>query len=314
MEKVYFDVGWSRNSEFLESVVRMTPDNNGIWNDIEATESPEDSDYHIAFNAPSIPDAYSQTLLFCMEPPCTRHCLKWDRFDGIKYPVDEFYKPQRWWIDLDYDRLKELKPPKKSRNLSWITTDKGRLNGLYGKFRRWLLSNDWKIHEYKDLPIVPRRINYLNKDLDGHIMRMGFLNKLKENRFAELDLYGRGAFDDIDFYKGEIENKYDGLKNYRYSLAFENCKGKNYFSEKIVDALLSWAMPIYWGCENLSEFLPQRSYVRFDIERDNPEKIQEIIHSDLRENNLDAIAEAREIILDELQIWPTIEKCIQELE
>ena len=31
-------------------------------------------------------------------------------------------------------------------------------------------------------------------------------------------------------------------------------------SEKPIDALLSWTMPIYWGCPNVSEYLPEGSY------------------------------------------------------
>jgi hypothetical protein len=225
--------------------------------------------------------------------------------------MSEFYKPQRWWLGMDYDELKKLKPPQKSRKLSWITTDKGRLNGIYGKFRKWLIENNWKKHEYKDLPLVPRGINYLNKDMDGHIMRMEFLNKLTENNFKELDLFGRGSFNDIDFYEGELSDKWNGLRDYRYTLAIENYSGDNYFSEKIIDALLSWTMPIYWGCQNLSDFLPAGSYVAIDIEQDGPERIREIIRSDIREKNLEAIAEARQIILNDLQIWPTVYDCIR---
>ncbi|PYZ02895.1 hypothetical protein C8039_08425 [Halogeometricum sp. wsp3] len=103
-----------------------------------------------------------------------------------------------------------------------------------------------------------------------------------------------------------------GLSQYRYTLAIENYKGKNYFSEKISDALLAWTMPIYWGCTNLSDFLPEDSYIRIDIEDPSaPKKISDIVQSNIREKNIDAIAEARERILDRYQVWPTVQNAIE---
>jgi hypothetical protein len=101
------------------------------------------------------------------------------------------------------------------------------------------------------------------------------------------------------------------LRDYRYSLAIENYQGPNYWSEKIGDALLAWCMPIYWGCTNLEEYLPENSFVRVDIESDDAvERVREIVASDYRERNLDAIQEARRRILDEHQLWPVVERTV----
>jgi len=143
---------------------------------------------------------------------------------------------------------------------------------------------------------------------------MSFLDRLLDTEPELLDLYGRGEFSG-PHYKGEIEDKWDGLVNYRYSLVIENYSGPNYFSEKLSDALLAWCMPIYWGCTNLSEYLPEDSFVRIDIEdEDAPQQVREIVESDIREQNLDAIAEARRLILEEYQIWPTVERAIEDVQ
>ena len=66
-------------------------------------------------------------------------------------------------------------------------------------------------------------------------------------------------------------------------------------------------MPIYWGCENIDKFLPEGSYISIDV--DDPtaiDKIIEISNSDLWENSLDKIGEARELILDKYNLWSTI--------
>ena len=81
-----------------------------------------------------------------------------------------------------------------------------------------------------------------------------------------------------------------------------------YFTEKIIDPLLCWSMPIYWGCKNIDKFLPEGSYINIDV--DDPraiDKIIEISNSDLWENSLDKISEARELILDKYNLWSSIE-------
>jgi len=103
------------------------------------------------------------------------------------------------------------------------------------------------------------------------------------------------------------KDKKEGLLPYKYSLGIENGSLPYYFTEKIADPLLCWSMPIYWGCKNIHKFLPEGSYVNIDV--DDPhvvDKIIEIIKSDLREQNIDKIKEARELILERYNIWETV--------
>jgi hypothetical protein len=89
------------------------------------------------------------------------------------------------------------------------------------------------------------------------------------------------------------------LAPYRYSIAYENFSNDYYWTEKVADALLAWAMPVYFGCSDLGRFLPRASYVRLDPTwRDPVSELKRIIDSDVRERNLDAIAEARDLILN----------------
>lgn len=52
-----------------------------------------------------------------------------------------------------------------------------------------------------------------------------------------------------------FEKKSDGLAPYRYSVVIENVRERNYFTEKIVDAVLCRTVPIYWGCPNIGDFM-----------------------------------------------------------
>jgi hypothetical protein len=55
--------------------------------------------------------------------------------------------------------------------------------------------------------------------------------------------------------KGSLINKIDGLIDYKYSIAIENCAENNYFTEKITDCILTDTTPIYYGCPNIELFL-----------------------------------------------------------
>lgn len=52
-----------------------------------------------------------------------------------------------------------------------------------------------------------------------------------------------------------FDEKADGLAPYRYSVVIENSREADYFSEKLLDALFCLAVPIYWGCPNIGDYI-----------------------------------------------------------
>ncbi len=60
---------------------------------------------------------------------------------------------------------------------------------------------------------------------------------------------------------GELWNKFAGLKNFRFSLCFENTIQKNYVSEKFWDCVLTETVPIYGGCNNITEYIDKDSFI-----------------------------------------------------
>ena len=64
-------------------------------------------------------------------------------------------------------------------------------------------------------------------------------------------------------------------------------------------------MPIYYGCTNITDYFPKEAMAIIDIQDANVvEKINDIINSDQREKNLDAIAYSRQLILNKYQFFP----------
>jgi hypothetical protein len=47
----------------------------------------------------------------------------------------------------------------------------------------------------------------------------------------------------------------------KFSIIIENCKDKNYFSEKLIDCLLCKTIPIFWGCDNIGDFFDTRGFI-----------------------------------------------------
>jgi len=141
-------------------------------------------------------------------------------------------------------------------------------------------------------------------DVPGHIKRKKFLQYIQNDTSLELDLYGKK----INF----IEDKWDGLAPYKYSLAMENTSGPNYWTEKIADCFLSWTVPIYYGCTNLEDYFPKESFIRIDI--GEPEEslatIRRIIDEDDWERHIPALEEARTLVLNRYQLFPYLSEMI----
>ncbi|MGR3311996.1 glycosyltransferase family 10 domain-containing protein [Roseovarius indicus] len=80
----------------------------------------------------------------------------------------------------------------------------------------------------------------------GHALRHRLVERVRDEGLP-VDVMGRG-------YK-PFDTKAEGLAPYRYSLIIENVQERNYFTEKLVDAVLCRTVPIYWGCPNIGDFM-----------------------------------------------------------
>ena len=143
------------------------------------------------------------------------------------------------------------------------------------------------------------------RNLKGQVARMDFKDYLVAKQTA-VDIFGKGFT--------EINDKFEFLFPYKYALAIENFSHFNYWSEKIVDCLLSYCLPFYWGAPNLEDFLPERSFIRIDINRPDQalRTIRDTISSCEWEKRIDAISEARDMILNKHQFFPAITNLIRQ--
>ena len=88
-----------------------------------------------------------------------------------------------------------------------------------------------------------------------------FLNKCPE----EFDLYGvnwKKEFNKV--YKGYLDKKEKCkiLSKYKFIISYDSMiKQNGYISEKIFDAFRAKTVPIYWGADNIEEYIPKECYI-----------------------------------------------------
>ena len=54
----------------------------------------------------------------------------------------------------------------------------------------------------------------------------------------------------------------------KFSVIIENSQETNYFSEKLIDCLLTRTIPIYWGCPNIEEYFDINGFIFINNEND----------------------------------------------
>ncbi|OGG18084.1 hypothetical protein A3D78_01140 [Candidatus Gottesmanbacteria bacterium RIFCSPHIGHO2_02_FULL_39_14] len=279
-------------------LLRQTSGNLGIWKNVRFTLKPvKECDYLIVLNYSPLTIKVKcppeNIWLVAQEPPYPifRDLKFIPKIYSRVFTVDRAFKEEKyeysqpalpWHINKSYDELNSMPVPKKKFTLSCITS--------------------------------------LKKNVRGHVTRLELLKKLKKNlRFdfiATTDIYTIGNKSEspnklrerllkLGYTKIVRGGKWEGLSPYRYSIVIENYHGLDNWTEKLADCFLSYTMPIYSGCTNISHYFPKDSLFTFDL--DDPDiykKINRLISSDHWLKNLNSIKKARQLILEKYQFFP----------
>lgn len=137
-----------------------------------------------------------------------------------------------------------------------------------------------------DLPSFEER--KLLTQISGH-KRSKHPKELYSERVSVIQFFEALPEEDFEFYgfgwekeryrtyKGSLSNKLETLKNYRFSVCYENMKDVHgYITEKIFDCFATGTVPIYWGACNITDFIPKECFIdRRDF--DSFEKVYDYI-------------------------------------
>jgi len=96
----------------------------------------------------------------------------------------------------------------------------------------------------------------------------------------------------------------------RYCLIIENHSEFNYISEKLMDALLSYCLPVYYGAPNIADYLPRGSFYSIDIATTPVSEIVDIVSRPITSANMRAMVQARQLILDKYNLWHTLSRIV----
>ena len=100
----------------------------------------------------------------------------------------------------------------------------------------------------------------------GHKLR----HQLIQAAGNRVDAYGPSYIP----FKIHASNKIEGLKDYMYHFVIENCKRDYYFSEKLIDCLMTGTIPIFWGCPSIDNFFNVDGFITFDTLQELKEKLK----------------------------------------
>lgn len=155
----------------------------------------------------------------------------------------------------------------------------------------------------KELPIPEKqnRISVIcsrNKSLPGHTKRLVFLDKLIAHPISKhIDFYGGGI--------RPIPDKWDAIAPYKYHLVLENSIIPDYWSEKLGDAFLGYAYPVYYGCPNIADYFKPESLKIIDIENfdQTVAVLEHLLSEDKYEYYVPAIIDSRNKVLNDYNIF-----------
>lgn len=274
MIKIHFMSIWGRDHNgILDWCKRQTPNNDGVWENIVACESMQESDYYIVIqgfpkNLNINKIDMSKVIYFQGEPSVKQLPISPDLPVAYYGIYRRQYETAKWpIISKTFKELVELPVPKiKSTNLVTV------------------MSTKHKTHCQKQ--------------------RLAFMQKLRKE-YPVLAVYGWGR-------KPELGKcKFNVMYGKQYYLGMEPDIALNYFTTHITDSFLMWMKPIYWGCPNISDYFPSESYSAINIT--DPNCVSQVIEELEKPINYEAIREARDLVLHKYNMWAVIQKVIENI-
>jgi hypothetical protein len=92
--------------------------------------------------------------------------------------------------------------------------------------------------------------------LPGHILRHKTAELIRKKRKFEL------------LFPEHIDSKIKLFKDSMFHISIENSQNHNYITEKVIDCFMSYTVPIYWGCPNITDYFDKDGIIFFETEED----------------------------------------------
>lgn len=278
-------------------VIRQTPDGSGVWGDccyiFDEEATAEHFDFWVVLEGLTGSEAArcppGNTLLVTCEPP------------GVKsYPaafVQQFGTVISCHQTLPHPHVVHIQ-----QGLPWmIGAELDARTLTWTNFMSFAELASRPIEKTKLLSIVASK----DKATPGHIARNRLIESLRDALGDRVDVFGLGYL--------PIRDKWDAIAPYKYHLAVENSRVPDYWTEKLADAFLGEAFPLYSGCPNTDRYFSPQALETIDI--DAPalavDRIRTIVASDLYAERRPAVKEAKRRVLYEHNLFAMLTSIIE---
>jgi hypothetical protein len=111
----------------------------------------------------------------------------------------------------------------------------------------WIYPEDCKIYN------KTRKISTVTSP---KILTYGHKIRHEISKRKDIDVFGEN-------YK-KLNYKLGALKDYQFHICIENYKNNSYFTEKIIDCFATGTIPVYWGCNEISNIFNPEGIIEVD--------------------------------------------------
>ncbi len=274
-------------------LTRQTPGRAGIWSDCRflINEDVDECDFWVVYDDVLRPETtrcpLGNTLLITGEPPSvkTYHRRFLAQFGAVLTSHRDLVHPNiinrqqamPWMVGCRYVR----------------------------ETRQWDKTYTKDYDELSALRAVPKTklLSVLSSDktiTPGHQRRLAFVEALKQRFGGEIDVFGRGLRD--------VEDKWDAIAPYKYHVVIENGSYPDYWTEKLSDALLAGAYPLYAGCPNIGAYFAEDVLTQLDLA--DFDKSLNAVADAIENSRYEASAQMRQYakirVLNEYNLFPVL--------
>jgi GR25 family glycosyltransferase involved in LPS biosynthesis/glycosyltransferase involved in cell wall biosynthesis len=266
-------VSQAESADYLRLLLQRQSTGDGRWEGIEVTLESDNIDYWAVLDQPGmskLPAEKGRTIFFPVAAPM----LQWTAPDPRGYAQmrsNQRYPSVAFWsLGMDYAALLQTEITK-SLQLSCHTTSE---------------------------TIEP-----------GQLLSAAFLSFLEDQGVA-IDSFAPDNRHALRGYRGPVaaQDTRAAILPYRYTLVIEDWDEANFFSERLVDAILGECLCFYWGCTNLEAYLDGGAFVRLPLhDFDLSFRImQAAMLGGEHERRLATIQEQKRRLLNQLQFFPSL--------
>tara|TARA_R110000824_G_scaffold73142_2_gene186375 strand:+ start:2439 stop:3299 length:861 start_codon:yes stop_codon:yes gene_type:complete len=188
--------------------------------------------------------------------------------DYISNPQKTHTKRIAWLIEPRCKQPQTYNWIQKNNSLyDFVLTHDKELLDLGGNFIYYPHCGNWIEEENRNPNHVKTKLVSMitsgKRNVGDHLKRHELISRYSD----KIDVMGRG-------YK-PIEPISKGLKDYRFHIAMENQAKDYYFTEKIINPIMTGTIPIYYGPECVKEIFDSRGIIFFE----NIDQIPNILNS-----------------------------------